>query len=152
MSRRVATYGEVSVRDNLVDTEITTQNEWVQFTEFDTVGVQKGFQGDIPDSETAVEFDTVCLVTVSLSYKLGAGPVNAAVFEFEIRVNNGAKVFDNLSSRRYLQAGGIDQASVSMSGLVQFESGDTVELWVRNISNTNNILIQNATMSAIRVD
>lgn len=152
MSRRTSTYGEISVRDNLVDTVISVVNEWVQFTGFDTVGLARGFDASIIDSDNTVEFDTICLVAVSLSYTKGEGPANSSTFEFEIRVNNGVKVFNNLASKRYLESGSADTGSVSMSGLADFEAGDTVELWVRNIDNTNNILIENCTMAAIRVD
>ena len=145
-------YGEISVRGNSTETVITVQGTWVQVVIFDTDGESAVLVPSASDDHITIPFAEICQVLVSLSMCKAAGGGDDT-FEFEVRKNNGATTFDNLSAIRVIDSGapGKDIGSVSMNGIVSFDAGDTPELWVRNVSSTNNILIKDATMSMFRL-
>jgi hypothetical protein len=61
--------------------------------------------------------------------------------------NNGATEYPNVHSNRSLSGGGSDTGSMSMSGIISATANDTLELWVWNETNTNNVILEDATMS-----
>lgn len=152
MSFKRALYGEIYARDNSTETVITTQNIWVQVGVTDTIGPQQTAAGDITENHITVPFDETCFVfcTVSMCKASGGGD---DTFEFEIRKNNGATIFNNLAAIRVIDSGapGKDIGDLSMNGIVDLVAGDTVEVWVRNTSSTNNLLIKDINLSVLRV-
>lgn len=146
-------YGEISIRNNTTETTITNQNEWVQFEVFDTEGISKEIIPSAVNSDVVSHFDVRCLATASISFCKPATPTSAT-YEFELRKNNGTTVFNNINSIRKLDTTAplLDIGSVSMNGIIDLETGDTLELWIRNITSTANVLIVNATLSVVRID
>ena len=66
--------------------------------------------------------------------------------------NNGTVQFQNVHMSRALSGGGSDTGSTSMNGLCTFAANDTVEVWIWNETNTNNVIVDEITLSLIRID
>jgi len=145
-------YGELSVKDNLITTVIDTQDVYVQFTEFDTEGASSGMINRLAEDDTQIPFDVVCLVNVSLTAVATMGG-SARTYTFQVQKNNGIEPLDNVIGSASIPAGsGTVVMQVSLSGINAFQAGDTVELWVKNISSATDVLIVHTTMTVIRLD
>jgi hypothetical protein len=89
----------------------------------------------------------LCSVSISIDSLAGS----AAKFGFGVYKNNGATLFQNLHSHRDLPAGaGGNSGSVSLSGLIDLAATDTIELWVWNETNTQNIVVDDVTLTLLQ--
>jgi hypothetical protein len=141
-------YGGLSVNDNSNPTVISGSGEAnkVQYLFFDTNDPSSG--GVTPDHTQDhiiinMSGDYVSICSVTADSVAGAG----AEFSFDIYVNNGATLKDNLHAHRSFTGGGGEVGSISVSGIATFNSDDTFELWVHNEDNTQNIIITDVTCS-----
>jgi hypothetical protein len=143
-------YGEIYARDNSTVTTITVQNTFYQVTIFDTDGESNDTTPSNSDDHIEIDHDGVYLIIVSASIMTeGAGTGDD--YEGVVYKNNGATALGNLHFHRVLAGGGGDIGSVSMSGIYSLVDGDTIELWVRNTSGTDNIIFEDVTMSVIEI-
>jgi hypothetical protein len=142
-------FGEISVKDNTTATTISTINVKVQYLLFDTNGVSNGATPDHTNDHITVNKPGTYLITCSLTAESVAGA--GAKFSFEIYKNNGTTLVGALHAHRQLSGGGTDTGSVSLSGLIGLSSGDTIELWVTNNTNTQNIVIEDVSLSITMV-
>ena len=143
-------FGEISAEGNAVATTIAVANTWYQVTIFDTNGVSNGsVTPDHTNDHITLGREGMYLVTVSVSILSGSGAT--FVLEGELAANNRAKQFANVHFDRQLSGGGGDVGSVSMSGIIDAAAADTIELWVRNITNTVNVTVENVTMSVVQI-
>lgn len=144
-------YGDIYVVDN------TTANTFAgigeanktQFLQFDTNGV---FNNTTPDHtndhitiNVAGDYLINCSITAETS---GAG---AREISFDIYKNNGATAFVNLHAHRDMIGGGGEIASIVVSGMVTLAVNDTIEVWVHNETNTNNVILSDVSLSMIQV-
>lgn len=73
----------------------------------------------------------------------------AALFGWGCWVNNGATQLANLHAHRQLSGGGSDRGSISLSGIAALTATDTLEVWTYNETNTQNVVVDDITLSAI---
>lgn len=89
----------------------------------------------------------IYLVTASVSITSTGG--TAYEMDFACWKNDGATELRNVHAHRKLSGGGGDTGSKSLSGTVSLTAGDTLELWCYNVTNTNSVVIESLTMSAV---
>jgi hypothetical protein len=138
-------FGEISVIDNVSTTTITTMSVAVQFLFFDTNGSSNGATPDHTNDHITINKTGEYLIDCSLTATSVIG--SGGRFAFEIQKNNGASLVGALHAHRQLSGGGGDTGSISLSGLAPLSTGDTIELWVQNDISTQNIIIEDATLS-----
>lgn len=143
-------YGEIYVRDNVNATAIAVAGTFVQFTEFNTDGESNLTTPDHTNDHITITEAGRYLVTLSLSL-LSVGGGGADTVEVEVRKNNGGTIFNNLHSHRTLAGGGGDKGSMSISGIIDLAANDTVEVWVANDDSTDNIVLEDVTLSLVQV-
>lgn len=143
-------YGEIYVRDNVNATVIAVAGTFVQFTEFNTDGHANLTTPDHTNDHITITEAGRYLVTLSLSL-LSVGGGGADTVEVEVRKNNGATIFNNLHSHRTLAGGGGDKGSISISGIIDLAVNDTVEVWVANDDSTDNIVLEDVTLSLVQI-
>jgi hypothetical protein len=134
-------FGEITVNGNTTQTAISSsgQNNKVQFALFDTNSPAINIAPDHTQNHIVIErkgiyFVSSCIHADSVS---GAG----ARFGFSIYKNNGTTEITNLHFHRDFSGGGSEAGAGSICGLGSFNVGDTIELWVWNESNSQNIIL-----------
>jgi len=121
----------------------------VQVTQFTANETSNLMTPDHTNDHITVVKTGVYLVTASISISSTGGTSYEVMFG--CWKNNGATEFLNLHSHRMLAGGGGDKGSMTISGLVSLTATDTLELWCANITNTNNVIIESITLSAVMV-
>jgi hypothetical protein len=145
-------FGEISVMGNSSETSIggTGVGNKVQITDFDTNGIENNMDADHTTDDITVTKEGKYLITISMTINSVAGSL--AQFHFSMWKNNGATELANIHSHRDLPAGaGGNAGVVSLSGIVDVAVDDTLELWVYNATNTQNLVINAVTMTATMV-
>jgi len=141
-------YGEISVNNNAVVTTINTVNVFEQITVFDTDGLKRFLTPDHTNDHITVDVTGIYRVEASVSLTTSAGN---KTLQFKIRKNNGTTDFNNTLSERKMGTAG-DMGHTSSTGLITLNAGDTVELWVANISDSSNVTIRHAVLCAECID
>jgi len=152
MAHQEPYFGELSVENNATETTIAVAGTWVQFLGFDTAGSVNLMTASTDNDDITAPFTEVCFIAISISCEANDAGGNA-MYEFQLRKNNGATLFANVKGKRSIDGGApnLDLGSITLSGIIPVIAGDTLELWVRNTSNTRNILITDCTATAHRV-
>ena len=142
-------YGEIYVAENTNETTITALNVFVQITDFDTNGVSNLMTPDHTNDHITVTKtgDYKASVTICLDSAGGA----AAVFHIELFINNGATAFPNVNCSLMVSGIASEEVAATLSGIVSLTANDTVEVWIKNASNTENIIVEDITLSLIQV-
>ena len=145
-------YGGIHAYDANDEITITTAGiaNKVQITTFDTddaaVGTTPAHGSDHITIDIAGTFLVTASVSIASAAAGGADEVGIAVFK-----NNGATLFENLHAHRKLTGGFVDTGSVSISGIVALAATDTVEMWLWNEDSTDNIVVDDISLSVCRV-
>ena len=121
----------------------------VQVTAFDTDGVSNLMTPDHTNDHITIVKTGTYLVTVSTHAESTGG--TAYTMGLIVCKNNGATLLTNLHAHRSLSGGGGDTGSISISGLVSLTAADTIEVWCYNDTNTNDIIIDDMTLSITMV-
>jgi len=145
-------YGEIYAYE--VGTTITISGSGVankvQVTAFDTNGASNGsVTPDHTNDHITVGKAGHYLVTISMSMESTGG--TAYILSAGLWKNNGASQYQNVHMSRRLSGGGSDTGSTSMSGIVDVAANDTLELWIWNETNTNNVIIDDVTLSVVQI-
>jgi hypothetical protein len=143
-------YGEIYVENNSTPTTISGSSTWYQVTVFGTNGLFNDTTPDHSTDDITIDHAGVYLIVVSAAIKTEGGG-SGAVYEVQVEKNDGATSFANIHTDRQLAGGGGDVGSISLSGIVSLSVDDTIELWVQNKSNTDNIIFEDATLSVIEI-
>jgi hypothetical protein len=148
-SLRGLRFGEIWVEGNAVATSIALANTWYQITSFDTNGAANDTVPDHTNDHITINHTGLYHVVASTCMvSQGASPYTVDV---AVHKNNGATKYDNLHFSRALSGAGGDVGSGSISGLAIFEENDTVELWIQNTTNTNNVIIQDCNLTIVEL-
>lgn len=121
----------------------------VQITTFDTNDVSNLATPDHTNDHITILKAGDYLVLVSISISSTGG--SAYKMDFGVFKNDGTVQFQGLNSHRNLSGGGGDDGSVSISDVVSFSANDTVEVWCWNETNTNNVVIDDITLTVVQV-
>lgn len=141
-------YGEIWVKDNMVETAIGIAGTFVQVTVFTQNGQSNGTTPDHTNDHITVNTDGIYLLLGSFCVEsIGAGA--ADLVALEARKNNGTVIFNNTFHHRKLAGGGGDVGMMGFVGMANLSSGDTIEVWLTNESNATNILVCHANLSVV---
>lgn len=145
-------FGEISVVNATTELTITTQYAVgkIQITAFDTNGLSDNTTPDHTQDHITVNRTAKYLCVASLHVESAAAG-GADTFGFSVYKNNGATEFSNLHAHRKLAGGGGDVGSVSISGIVELNKDDTIELWCWNEDSTDNIVVKDITLSILEI-
>lgn len=146
------TFGEIyasDVSDELTITGTGIANK-VQITSFSVDGLSNNLTPDHTNDHLTITKAGVykCAVSISCSSAATGG---ADLFGFAVFKNNGATEFANCHGHRKLSGGGTDNGSVSISGIIDLAVNDTIEVWCWNENSTDNIVIDDITLSLIQI-
>jgi hypothetical protein len=144
-------FGEIYAYDTSTTITISSSGiaNKVQITAFAANGQSNNATPDHTNDHITIDKAGKYLVTISGSIASVAGA--AALFGFGLWINNGATQYTNVHTHRNLSGGGGDAGSISMSGICDFAANDTVELWVYNETNTQNIVVDDMTLSVVQI-
>ena len=141
-------FGEISRTQNTTLTALTL-NTPAQYLFFDTNGPANGATPDHTNDHITISKTGTYLIIVSLSAESVAG--SSYDIEFTVQKNNGATQVGEVHAHRSFAGGGGDFGSVSLSGLAVLTAGDTVELWIENQTSSQDLRIEDATLTATMV-
>lgn len=145
-------YGEISAADASATQTITTTGKAnkVQITAFDTNGVSNLCTPDHTNDHITIVKAGVyrCSMTAHVA-SVGAG--GADNYGYSVYKNNGATEFTNLHGQRDLAGGGGDEGSISVDGLITLAANDTVEVWIWNNTNADDIVVDDINLNLIQV-
>lgn len=142
-------YGEIWVEGNTDETALPV-GIWVQYTGFANNGESRGAIPDHTNNHITIRKAGKYLVTASLTIESASG--TGAVIRTSVFKNNGAVEYANIHAHRAMATGGGDDGSLSLSGIGAFEVGDTVELWIKNDTNSVAATGEAATLSVVQVE
>lgn len=143
-------HGEISVDENTTATTVTVTDTWYQVTVFDTNGPSNDTTPDHTTDDITVDHTGVYFISVSASIRsVAAG--GGATFELQCKKNNGATDVGAVHTHRRLSGGGTDVGSISLSGIATLAENDTIEFWLRNRTNTDDIVVESATLSLVEI-
>jgi hypothetical protein len=143
-------FAGISAKNNVTATTITTANTYVQFTGFDTDDAANNLTPDYTNAHITV--DTAGFYEISAAISASSLGGTAYTINVQIMINNGASTFNNLHSHRRLSGGGTDSGFLAIGpSAVSLSASDTVELWVENQTNTNDVLFENVALYVKKV-
>lgn len=145
-------YGEISCYNENDTVTIAASGiaNKVQITSFDTNGSSNNTTPDHTNDHITITQAGHYLCTVSLHIE-SAGGGGADTFGFGVYKNNGTTLFENCHAHRQLAGGGGDIGSISISGIIDLAVNDTIELWCWNEGSTDNLVVDDATMTLIQI-
>lgn len=133
-------YGSIYVNDNTSPTVISGSGigNKVQFTFFDTNGVFNDLTPDHTNDHIIINKAGIYFIAVKITADsvVGAG----AEFSFDIFINNGTTIKENLHTHRSFGGGGGEIGVATITGCTTFDINDTVELWIHNETNSQNVI------------
>jgi hypothetical protein len=127
----------------------TGQENRVQIVSFNANGESREAAPDYTNDHITVTRAGIYLVNVSMTLESVAGA--AAEFGYAVYKNDGATEVMGLHGHRDLAAGGGQHGSVALSGIADLAVDDTVEVWIWNETNTQNIKIGDINLSIVEV-
>jgi hypothetical protein len=143
-------YAGISVIDNTTATVISSAGTAVQVTVFDTNDPSQGATPDHTNDHITIAATGDYHIIVAASVNSIAGA--SSRFEMTVQKNNGASVVGPMHVDRNISGGGGNTGSVGMSGIATLTAADTLEVWIENETNTQNYIVENITLSIIRLD
>lgn len=142
-------YGGISVVGNTTQTAIAVAGTPVQYTLFDTDDGENQADADHTNDHILIQKAGTYMIIVSIHADSIAGV--GAAFDFQIYKNNGATSIPHIHAHRSFAGGGGEIASIGLSGIASLSVNDTIELWVTNDTNTQNIILTDVTLSLMRI-
>jgi len=143
-------FGEIYVRANATETAIAVQNTWYQITIFNANGESYQTEPNHSNDHITILRAGMYLVMVSASLE-SPGGTGAATFHVELKTNDSSNEFAGIHAHRDMAGGAGETGSISLSGLAEFAVDDTVELWLKNDTGTEDILVADVTLSVVQV-
>lgn len=144
-----AIYGEISVKDNTTPTPVESGGI-TQITVFDTNGHSNGMDSDHTHSHIHILRAGIYDVTFSIHLNNNAAQTHTV--DVSVYANNSTKSFVNLHGHRTLTGGLGDVGSMSCSGKIEVEGGETIELWATTDSEiSRSITFEDVTLTITKV-
>lgn len=122
----------------------------VQITAFAANGESNLTTPDHDNDHITIQKTGKYMVTVSITIE-SAGAGLASDIGISIFKNNGATEFQNLHCHRRLVGGGVDAGSCSISGIASLAANDTIEMWIWNDTNTDDVVVDDVTLSLVQI-
>jgi len=138
-------YAGLAVSSNAAATAVGVANTWYQVTVFDTDLSDYGADADHTSDDITLNVSDTYMVSVSATVTGGAGDA----IEFAVFRNNGGTQLTGGLTAKPTATGNNDV--ISLSGIAALSNTDTIELWCRNTTDTDNITVKDASMSLFRL-
>jgi hypothetical protein len=145
-------YGEIFANNVSGTVTITSsgKSNRVQIDTFDNNGLSNGnITPDHTNDHITIGVDGHYMLTCSISCENSPGL--AATYGFSAYKNNGSVEFTNCHSHRAMAGAGGDTGSISMNGIIACYANDTIEVWMWNEDNTNNVIVDDITLSLVQI-
>lgn len=145
-------FGEIYGADTSTTLTITGTGKAnkVQITSFAVDGQSNNMTPDHTNDHITVDVAGKYLCTVSI-HMLSTGGGGADNYGYSVYKNNGATEFANLHGQRDLTGGGGDEGSISLSGILDLAATDTVEVWIWNNTNTDDVIVDDINLSLVQI-
>jgi len=138
-------FGEIFVKDNVTETTIAGAGTKVQVTIFATTGQNNNLTSSPANDDLTIIKAGKYMCTVSAVIDSIAGAASTMVLE--VYKNNGATAFTNLHADRDMAGGGGEAETTTLSGIIDLNIDDTLEVWITNKINTQNYIVEDITFS-----
>jgi hypothetical protein len=142
-------FGEIYTEDNVTETVISTIGTFTQVTIFDTNGESNNTTPDHTSDDITITEAGRYMITCSMAVGSAGGSANT--LHIHVAKNNDSVEFANVHAHRRMSGGAGDKGSVSLSGIVNLQVDDTIELWITNDTSTQNYVVEDVTLSIIRI-
>lgn len=142
-------YGEIYLKSNATETVITTAGVFVQIAEFQTNGLSNLTTPDYTNDHITIVKTGVYDVSVAISLD-GAG-TSPAPFACSLFINNGTTEFPNVHGSTRVSGNANEEQFLSIHGKVSLTVGDTVEVWIKNRTGTQNIIVEDCTLTLMQI-
>jgi len=141
-------YGEIWVKDNTTETTLNSAAK-AQILVFTDDGDAEGSKPEFEEGHIEIKKAGKYMVNVAMSMSNTAG--QGHVVSVGLFVNNGEDPFNNVHAGRGLTTAST-VGNAHMSGICNFDVGDTVELWaITDSGQDRNVLFEDVTLSITRV-
>lgn len=146
-------YGEICVKDAGTVHELSSAGHTQIISFSDDSGVNGLYNGVSPDvTNDHIVINSKGLYFVSVSISAGNDDTQAHIIHVELKKNNGDTDFDNVHAHRQLTRGVGDRGSISLSGIIEANVGDTLELWAISDSGAaRGVIFEDITFTVIKV-
>lgn len=145
-------YGEIYGHStaNTITIAASGQANKVQVDSFDTNGESSGTTPDHTNDHITIDNAGKYMVMVNMSVEsVGAGAYEIAASVFK---NNGATEFEDIHTQHdFVAGGGGDVANIGLTGIADLSANDTIEVWIWNETNTNDIVVDDITLNVVRI-
>jgi hypothetical protein len=142
-------HGEIYVKDSITVIELSSA-AFSQITTFTNNGLSNGVTPDHTEDHLLVNKKGRYLLVVSIA--LQNDSTQSHTVDIDAFLNNGTEILEHVHAHRRLSGGAGDIGSISMSGIIEADVGDTVELWATSDSGTaKGVIFEDITMSMIEV-
>ncbi len=148
-------FAEIYAADVADEITITTAGKAnkVQITSFTVNGVSNNCTPDHTSDHITITKAGIYKANLSMHVKTPSGGsshvIGYSVYKNE--VGGGGTEFPNLHGQRQLASGGTDEGSISLSGLIDLAVNDTIEVWIWDLTGTDNIIIDDINLSLIQI-
>lgn len=129
---------------------VTGKANKVQITSFTANGVSNNCTPDHTNDHITITKAGMYLCNVSI-HAISTGGGGADNYGYSVYKNNGATEFVNLHGQRDLTGGGGDEGSMTLSGIIDLAAADTIEVWIWNNTNADDIVIDDINLSLVQV-
>ena len=120
----------------------------MQVTIFDTNGESNNTTPDHTNDHITIAKDGKYFIAISATINSVAGA--SSKFEMTCQKNNGsAEIIAHVD--RNLGGGGSEAGVISMSGIADLTTSDTVEVWIENETNTQNYVVEDISLSLLQI-
>lgn len=142
-------HGCIYVTNQTVATDITAASTLTKFTEFATAGPELSVSADIANDRLNIPLNGVYQINCSFVGESIAG--GAITIHCELYTDSGVTSIPGLHCHRYLSGGGADRGSMNMIGIASLTAGSTIQFWLENDTNANDVLISDCTLSCVMI-
>lgn len=142
-------YGNIYADGNATETAIAVTNTFYQITIFDTNGPSLLTTPDHTNDHITILKDGDYKVDVSISLD-GVGG-SGATYRASAYLNNGTTEIANVHGSLSLAGGTDKEMALSLSGIATLAVDDTVEVWIKNGTGIENIIVEDISLTVVQV-
>ena len=139
-------FGGISVKGQAVATTIVSDSVYYQFLFFDRNSPSRGTTPDHTNDHITIEVPGTYCVLLNAS----AIASNGDEVHIEVKINNGSSTLEDIHARSTGRGAGV-KTNLGAHGFPALAVGDTVELWIENETSTDDITVEDASLSVLRV-
>ncbi len=143
-------YANVHGHDQTTVTVVSTISTWYQVTNFTVNGPSSNLIPDYTNSHITITENGDYKTSIALCIDgVGGG---GASFDISAFRNNGATELVNVHASQYLNGGSKNDAAMAAIGINTLTQNDTIEVWIMNTSNTNNVIVTDVSLTIEKVN